>query len=212
MQSRFHQTILLSANGGETLAGGLNPQLLNPAAHTTIDAHGRKAWVGPGKWLPAFQTGYLSLAEQGLPYLEQDKLLQERTVDWALRHPGDAVRLEMYKFAYMWGLYPISRSSPMQAILGNLPLIVLLALSTYFLVSTPSSRQRFVRLWILAVYVTGVGLISWGSWRFRQVGDVGLLAYCVACGWSRYSEMVKVWTGWRKPNLTGRAIGQFATH
>jgi hypothetical protein len=31
------------------------------------------------------------------------------------------------------------------------------------------------------VFVSAVAAISWGSWRFRQPGDVGLIAFCVVC-------------------------------
>ncbi len=191
MENRFHLVILLSSNGGETLAGGLNPKLLDPAPKPSIDVAGRTAWVGPGKWLPPFETGYLTQSELRLPYLEQDKLLKDRAIDWILAHPTDAATLEMYKFAYMWGLYPILKNSHMQIVFGNLPLLGLLGLSLYFLLRLPASRHRFVRLWILALYVTGIGLISWGSWRFRQTADVGLLAYCVVCGWGLYGRTFK---------------------
>ena len=189
MEARFHRVILLSANGGETLAGGLNPVLLDPATQSvTKVGDGREAWVGPGKWVPPDRTGYLSAEELRLPYFEQDPLLRQRAVDWVLKHPADAIRLELCKAAYMWGLYPIERNSWVQILFGNVPLIALLLFSCYLFVRMPSSRQRFVRLWLLALYVTGIGLISWGSWRFRQAGDAGLIAYCTACGWSYWSR------------------------
>lgn len=184
MQARFDRTILLSANGGETLAGGLNPKLLDPAKHRADKIGGRDVWFGYGKWLPMYENGYLSEAESKLPYLTQDKLLKERAVKWVRDHPLDAARIELYKFTYMWGIYPIAENGTAQILFGNVPLLVLLALSIFFFLRMPASRQRFVRLWILALYVTGIGLISWGSWRFRQVADLGLMAYCLACGWT----------------------------
>ncbi len=184
MEARFNRMILLSANGGETLGGGLNPNLLEPSMHTSSNVGGREVWVGYGKWLPTYQTGYLSEEEQQLPYLAQDALLKDRAIKWATAHPYDAARLELYKFTYMWGIYPIAQNGPMQIIFGNVPLFFVLGLSIYLFVRVPSSRRRFIRLWILALYVTGVGLISWGSWRFRQSADMGLMAYCIACGWT----------------------------
>jgi hypothetical protein len=144
------------------------------------------AWAGPGKWLPPYQTGYLSDIETHLPYLAQDKLLQERAIAWVVAHPLEAMQLELYKVAYMWGVYPIHRNSWMQILFGNVPLLILVGLSCYLFIRVPESRLRFFRLWILAFYVTGIGLISWGSWRFRQSGDIGLIAYCAASGWTYY--------------------------
>lgn len=190
MEHRFHQMIVLSANGGETLAGGLNPRLLDPAMQSTVDVSGRMVWNGPGKWLPIGDTGYLTKADKHLPYLAQDRVLKERAVKWAVSHPVQAAKLEFYKAAYMWGIYPIQRNSTVQILFGNVPLLLLLGLSCYFMAAQPLSRRRYVRLWTLALYVTGIGLISWGSWRFRQVGDVGLICYCVACGWSRYGSVL----------------------
>ena len=68
MTARFHHPILVTSNGGETLSGGLNPVLLHPAGAGTYASTARTTWYGPGKWLPIGQNGYLSPAEQRLPY------------------------------------------------------------------------------------------------------------------------------------------------
>lgn len=179
--ARFHHPIIVTSNGGETLAGGLNPTLLTSGDFDAPTPGGRLTWAGPGKWLPLHQTGYLSPAEQRLPYDQQDKLLRERTLAWVMGHPLQAAYLEMCKLTYMWGIYPIARNGTGQMLCGNLPTIILLAVAVWGFVAAPGSRLRLVRLWALPIFVTGVAMISWGSWRFRQPGDAGLIAFCVIC-------------------------------
>jgi hypothetical protein len=181
MTVRFQHPILVTSNGGETLAGGLTPKLFEAAEKGQAKARGRDAWVGPGKWLTVGQNGYLTDAEQNLPYDQQDRLLKARAMSWIKGHPGPAFRLEVSKLLYMWGFYPLSRNGLGQTLLGSVPTIALLAFAVFNLVTMPFSRTALARFWVLPLFVTAVAAISWGSWRFRQPGDAGLIAFCVIC-------------------------------
>ena len=64
---------------------------------------------------------------------------------------------------------------------GNLPVLALLVIGLAALIALPASRTRLARFWVLPFFTSAVALISWGSWRFRQPGDAGLLAFCVIC-------------------------------
>ena len=189
MTTRFHHPIVVTSNGGETLAGGLNPVLLAMPAQLFV-APVRTSWVGPGKWLTIGETGYLTPAELRLPYDRQDALLRARTTAWVKAHPFSALYLEVRKLAYMWGIYPVMSNGAAQALFGNLPLLVLLAVAGVALVRSAEARTRYVRLWIVPLFVSAVAAISWGSWRFRQPGDACLLAFCViaiVAAWHRRS-------------------------
>lgn len=186
VSSRYGQPILVTSNGGETLGGGLNPRLLEMPATVPFETPGRRTWVGPGKWLPFYDNGYLTPKEIELPYHEMDRLLRARTVEWALSHPADALFLEFRKLTYMWGLYPFVENGAAQAIFGNIPTVIMLLAGLAFFVRCRGERRRLARLWILPLFVSAVALISWGSWRFRQPGDAGLLAFCVICGAQLY--------------------------
>src|SRR5271157_2867759 len=86
MTAREGTPVLLCSSGGETIAGGLNPQLLRieheEGFRPFTAPNGRSTWVGPGKWLSMADTGYLSPEELRLPYSQQSKLLTHRTVGW----------------------------------------------------------------------------------------------------------------------------------
>ena len=188
MTARFHHPILVTSNGGETLAGGLNPVLLRAEGAGTLATKPRTTWYGPGKWLPLGQNGYLSEADQHLPYDRQDALLRARTSAWIAGHPGDAARLELAKIGYMWGFVGADRNGRDQLLFGNLPTIALLLASIALLATARGERLRLIRLWIVPLFVTGVALISWGSWRFRQPADAALLGFCaigVVEAWER---------------------------
>lgn len=181
MTWRFHRPILITSNGGETLSGGLTPKLLEPEAIGWATANGRTFWTGPGKWLPVQQNGYLSAAELTLPYHQQDALLKARAMIWVKTHPRSALYIEACKLAYMWGLYPLLGNGPAQMIFGNIPTIALLALAIFGFVTMPAVRGALPRFWMLPIFVSAVAAISWGSWRFRQFGDVGLIAFVAVC-------------------------------
>jgi hypothetical protein len=166
---------LVSANGGETLSGGLNPEIIKRGYGDFVAADGRKTWTGPGKWLPIRDNGYLSLQEQSLPYAKLDGLLKQRTFEWVIRNPGSAAYLETAKLLYMWGIFPFWNGFT-QTIFGNLPTVICLALSALALIRFRRYWREVSRFWLLPVFVSCVALVSWGSWRFRQPGDIGLLA------------------------------------
>ena len=102
--------MLLSSNGGETLAGGFNPVLLRMGREKSkefVTPGGRVSWVGPGKWLPPADTGLSEmLQEQSQPYTWQGNILLKRAYSWIFHHPGDASYLALRKLTYMWGIYP----------------------------------------------------------------------------------------------------------
>ena len=181
MTARFHHPILVTSNGGETMAGGLTPKLFDPANQGELKARGRDVWIGPGKWLTIQQNGYLTDAELELPYDQKDALLKARATAWVKANPGAALRLEACKILYMWGFYPLSKNSWGQILFGSVPTIALLAFALYGLATMPFARTALARFWVLPIFVTAVAAISWGSWRFRQPGDAGLIAFCVIC-------------------------------
>jgi hypothetical protein len=166
--------IIVSANGGETLSGGLNPQLIADGYRVDLLADGRTTWTGPGKWINPWSTGYLSPAEQALPYLKQDSLLRRRTLQWVAANPGPARYLERAKLSYMWGFQPFSLRQK-ETIFGNLPVLAFLILSLAAILRFRSQIRQLSRFWTLPIFVTCVALLSWGSWRFREPGDIGLL-------------------------------------
>jgi 4-amino-4-deoxy-L-arabinose transferase-like glycosyltransferase len=164
----------ISKNGGETLAGGLNPVLLSRDSGTYVAPDGRETWVGPGQWLPPAETGYLSADEAKLPYARQDELLWQRSKAWIVENPGKAAYISVRKLLYMWGIYPFWNGKS-QTLLGNVPTLLLLGCGLSSLwVFRGRLRALFV-YWTLPMFVSAVALISWGSWRFRQPGDLGLI-------------------------------------
>jgi hypothetical protein len=166
--------IFLSANGGETLSGGLNPEIIKHGYEEFVAPDGRVAWMGPGKWLPLAKNGYLSPLELSLPYAKLDGLLKQRTFEWIISNPGSALHLEIAKILYMWGIYPFWNGLA-QTIFGNVPTVICLALSALTLIRFRRHWRELSRFWLLPIFVSCVALVSWGSWRFRQPGDIGLL-------------------------------------
>jgi hypothetical protein len=175
--------LLLSANGGETLAGGLNPALVQQGYGVYVAPDGRRTWTGPGKWLGESDTGYLSQEELQLPRVERDKLLKRRTLDWIFANPGSVAYLEGAKLAYMWGVYPLWNGLS-QTLLGNVPTLLALAGGALGLVRLRRAWKRLAMLWVLPLFTSTVALISWGSWRFREPADVGLITLAVLFAWA----------------------------
>jgi hypothetical protein len=64
------------------------------------------------------------------------------------------------------------------SLFGAVPTVLLLLISIGFWCWLPPLRKHYPRLWLLPLFVSGIALISWGSWRFRQAGDAGLIAFC----------------------------------
>jgi hypothetical protein len=177
--SQAGRPLLLSANSGETLGGGLNPKLMETGYSVYRTPDGRVAWTGRGKWVPMGQTGYLNEAELELPTGQRDALMRERTLRWISAHPADALRLEGAKLEYMWGFGPAAQwASPKQALLGNVPTLLMLGLALFGLARHRGDWRRLARFWTLPLFVSGVAMVSWGSWRFRGPGDLG----CIALG------------------------------
>jgi 4-amino-4-deoxy-L-arabinose transferase-like glycosyltransferase len=166
--------ILISANGGETLAGGLNPALIAQGFRRGVEGDGRSVWTGPGKWILPQQTGYLSPQELALSYTQRDALLRKRSVLWIEQHPLSALSLEKAKLLYMWGFYPLGFNVK-ETLLGDVPVLIFLALALVAVVGRRTHAIELSRFIVLPFLVSLVALISWGSWRFRQPGDIGLL-------------------------------------
>jgi hypothetical protein len=105
--------------------------------------------------------------------------LQQRTLAWISAHPGDALRIELCKLGYMWGFYPWNEEATFKLLAGNLSIIALFGSALFAFLRYPQLRLGLARLWTLPLFTSGVALISWGSWRFRQPADAALLAFCV---------------------------------
>jgi hypothetical protein len=113
-----------------------------------------------------------------LPYFERGTLLRRRAIAWALQNPGQALRLQAAKLLYMWGFYPFWNGWR-QTLLGNILTIVAVALSILSICRFGSHGRQLSRFWLLPLFTSVVALTSWGSWRFRQPGDLGLIVLSV---------------------------------
>jgi hypothetical protein len=178
------QPIFLSCNGGETLGGGLNPVLVamqrrGSTERVNTPGSGREIWAGPGKWLPISQNGYLSEEEQQLPYREQSDRIMRRTISWLRAHSTDAAQLELQKLRYQWGLIPLDRRWLSLAVL-NVPTVLAVAIAVLSLFVHRSFGWQLLLLWTLPLFASLVALVSWGSWRFRLPGDIGVLILAAA--------------------------------
>jgi 4-amino-4-deoxy-L-arabinose transferase-like glycosyltransferase len=175
LSAREGHFILVSANDGETLAGGLNPTLMKmDHSDVFVTAGGRSTWVGPGKWVSMDQTGYLSPQELELPYAQASALLSVRARAWMKSNPGAVAYLSARKLLYMWGIYPFWNGAS-QSLLGNIPLLLLTAIASVSLWINRRAWRRLALFWTLPLFSSLVCLISWGSWRFRIPADAGLI-------------------------------------
>jgi hypothetical protein len=82
----------------------------------------------------------------------------------------------------MWAIYPFWNGWS-QTLLGNVPTIGLVILSFVGLVRLRAYLRELAIFWTLPIFVTVAALISWGSWRFRQPGDLGLIVLAAAVPW-----------------------------
>lgn len=174
--------VLLSSNGGETLAGGLNPNLISRGYVTNTTPDGRVYWAGPGKWSDESETGYLTIQELKWSREARDRVLMKRAWTWVVKHPEEALYLEWAKLSYMWGIYPIWNGLQ-QTLFGNVPTLALVFINMLGVMIFRRRLQQFIMLYALPLFSSSVALISWGSWRFRQPGDVGLLILAVFLLW-----------------------------
>jgi 4-amino-4-deoxy-L-arabinose transferase-like glycosyltransferase len=188
VSAREGHFILVSANDGETLAGGLNPTLMNmDNSGVFVTAGGRTTWVGPGKWLSMDQTGYLSPQELELPDAQASALLSVRARAWMKSHPGAVAYLSARKLLYMWGIYPFWNGAS-QSLFGNIPLLLLTGIATVSLWINRRAWRRLALFWTLPLFSSLVCLISWGSWRFRIPADAGLIVLAAT-----------LWVTWHAP-------------
>ena len=183
MTLREGSPVLLCSEGGETIAGGLNPELVRIGREHGVKIYkapdGRVVWTGPGKWSEPAGTGYLTPQELRLPYTQMSHLLARRALSWIGSHPGDASYLTLRKLLYMWGIYPLWNGLS-QTLLGNIPTIVVLVLAIAALIALRGCLRQLAIFWTLPLFVSAVAIISWGSWRFRQPGDLGLILLAAA--------------------------------
>jgi 4-amino-4-deoxy-L-arabinose transferase-like glycosyltransferase len=185
ISAREGHFILVSANDGETLAGGLNPTLMKmDDSGVFVTAGGRSTWVGPGKWLPMDQTGYLTSKELELPYSQASALMAVRAREWIKTHPSEVAYLSARKLLYMWGIYPFWNGAS-QSLFGNIPLLLLVALAGVGSWLNRHAWRRLALFWSLPILSSGVALVSWGSWRFRMPADAGLLIVA-ATAWAAW--------------------------
>jgi 4-amino-4-deoxy-L-arabinose transferase-like glycosyltransferase len=172
---REGRVLLISANDGETLAGGLNPELLKfDGSKIYLSPENRMTWFGPGKWLSPEATGYLGREEWGLPYAQTRTLLIERSVSWITSHPLEVAYLTMRKLLYMWGIYPFWNGLA-QSVLGNFLLLPLMGAAGLALWRSRRTPLHLAMFWSLPIFCSLVACVSWGSWRFRMPGDLGLI-------------------------------------
>ena len=185
MSTREGSFILLTSSGGETLAGGYNPELMRmerEGLEEFTTPQGRTTWVGPGKWISPHQTGYLSQEELALPYTQQAALLGSRAEAWIRENKVTALYVAYCKLAYMWGLGPI-RNGLTQTLLGDAPIVALLVLGTAALIRLRGHLRQLSMFWTLLPFVSMAALISFGSWRYRQPADVGLIVLASTLPW-----------------------------
>ena len=111
--------------------------------------------------------------------------MRRRAIAWIVHNPGSALRLQCAKLLYMWGLYPFWNGAT-KTFFGNVPTIALSILSILSLVRFRHYLRKLSRFWFLPLFVSSVALISWGSWRFREPGDLGLIVLSVLFLWSLF--------------------------
>jgi 4-amino-4-deoxy-L-arabinose transferase-like glycosyltransferase len=175
ISARQGRLLLISGNDGETLAGGLNARLLaleGTGKYVTPDK--RTVWVGPGKWLDPPNTGYLTAEELGLPYAEQGQLLSRRAGEWIRSHPREVAYITARKLLYMWGVYPFWNGLA-QSLLGNFLMLPLVLAAMLALRRLRGTGAALAPMWVLPIFCSLVACMSWGSWRFRMAGDLGLI-------------------------------------
>jgi hypothetical protein len=178
MSIREGTPVLLTTQGGAGLSGGLNSELIRIEREQVrmegVARSGRQIWTGPGKWLDVNSSGFLSPEEVRLPAATQNRILTQRTLAWISTHRADAAYLSWRKLLYMWGFYPFWNGWSL-TIFGNIPVVILLPTAVAALVGLRGYLRTLALLWTLPLFSSVVALLTWGSWRFRQPGDLGLI-------------------------------------
>lgn len=169
--------VLLSANGADALAGGLNSYLIDTGYQLVKAPNGRITWVGPGMWTD--QSDYLTREENALPPIQRNDLLFYKVMDWVKAHPKDALYLEFAKLTNLWGIYPIFLELEERLIFGNIPIIICFILALCALWIWRKEYRTTSRLWAPLIFVSLVALISCGSWRYRAPTDGVMIALAV---------------------------------
>ena len=129
MTAREGTPVLLSSNGGETIAGGLNPELLRieheEGLRPFTAPNGRSTWVGPGKWLNMADTGYLSPDELRLPYSQESPASDPQGRRLGHDPPQGGCLSDVEEVALHVGVLPVLER-PIPNPLGNATSIALL--------------------------------------------------------------------------------------
>jgi len=165
--------VMISVNQVDALAGSLNPVLIQRGYQHQNLKSGKSVWVGPGKW--THEHGYLEKEEENLPQIEKNALVQKRLLEWVQNNPKDALYLQTAKLAYLWGIYPLFVGGYKHFIFGNIPILLLLALSLMACYRFRNEILTLSRLWMPLFFICLVSQISWGSWRYRQSVDICLI-------------------------------------
>jgi 4-amino-4-deoxy-L-arabinose transferase-like glycosyltransferase len=163
---------LLSTNGPDALAGGLNSKLVE--GYRIVEApNGRLTIVGPGMW--THEHGYLTPEENSLPPKERNEILLERLTDWMKEHPSQVVYLEFAKLINLWGFYPMYWSLKERIFFVNIPTLIILSLGLIAIWKWRYQYRELCRFWAIPIFLSCVALVSLGSWRYRLPADVALI-------------------------------------
>lgn len=165
--------LILSTNSADAMAGGLNDKLIQQGYVVNKTPSGRLAPGGPGMWI--HDSGYLTEEENALPPKERNELLYKRLFEWMRNNPDKVLYLEAAKLLNLWGFYPIIWEIKTRVFFGNIPIIILSILSVISLVVFHARFLELVRLWMIPLFVSTVGLIGIGSWRYRLPADAVLI-------------------------------------
>lgn len=170
--------LLLSANSGDALAGGLNQKLIDGGYQLVKSPSGRLTWSGPGMWISSH--GYLNDEEERLPPGERNALLDKKVKAWVMDHPKEALYLEAAKLGNLWGFFPIFPQLKERVILGNIPIMFFFVLALCALWTWRAQIRALSRFWSVMLFVSLVALIGCGSWRYRATADTAIITLGIA--------------------------------
>ena len=171
---------------GASLYDGLSPQAdgssnLQPAAD--FEARQRKQMDREN--VPASEIEY-----------QLDRRLRTAARDWAIGHPGTALRLALVKVIRMWNIWPnepMFRSLTLRlaVVMTYVPLLLLGVAGAWRFSAT---NRGAVLAWLPAVYFTLVHAIFVGSLRYREPAMMALIVLAAAQGvhlWRRFVSGVR---------------------